>query len=77
LEVISQRTPIKEKIKFFEKKYGSSFDKFEREIKEEVKEKEDFQKWDDYIEWKAYIEKLKDLELKLKEIENAQEVKLY
>lgn len=76
--MISQSTPIKEKIKFFEKKYGSSFNIFEREIKEEVKEeKEDFQKWDDYIEWKAYIEKLKDLELKLKEIENAQEVKLY
>ena len=64
-------------IKFFEKKYGSSFNIFEREIKEEIKEKEDFQKWDDYIEWKAYFEKLKDLELKLKEIENAQEVKLY
>jgi hypothetical protein len=56
--VISQSTPIKEKIKFFEKKYGSSFNIFEREIKEEIKEKEDFQKWDDYIEWKAYIEKI-------------------
>ena len=45
--MISQSTPIKEKIKFFEKKYGSSFNIFEREIKEEIKEKEDFQKWDD------------------------------
>jgi hypothetical protein len=35
---------------------------------------EDFQKWDDYIEWKAYVEKLKDLELALKEIENDQDV---
>ena len=71
--MISQSAPIKEKIIFFQRKYGSKFEIFE----EEIKKKEDFQKWDNYIEWKAFTEKLKDLELKLKEIENAQDIKLY
>ena len=30
-----------------------------------------FEKWDDYIEWRAYIESLKDLESKMKDIEDA------
>jgi len=71
--VISQSAPIKEKIRFFEKKYGVSFNIFEKEVKKE----EDFQRWDDYIEWKAYIEKLRDLELRIKEIENAQDIKVH
>jgi hypothetical protein len=72
LNIISQMVPIKDKIKYFERLYGCDFFAFEIEIQKE----EDFQKWDDYIEWKAYVEKLKDLELTLKEIENAQDVKI-
>ena len=45
-------------------KHHFSFKEYEQDVKEE----EDFQKWDDYIEWKAYSEKLKALELRLKEI---------
>jgi len=46
-------------------------------IKERIRgEKEDFEKWDDYIEWKAYIESLKDLEWKMKDIEDAQDVRI-
>jgi hypothetical protein len=72
LNIISQMVPIKDKIKYFEQKYGCDFFAFEIEIQKE----EDFRKWDDYIEWKAYVEKLKDLELTLKEIENAQDIKI-
>ncbi len=37
---------VKEKIALFEKKYGKTFEEFEKE----VKIKEDFEKWDDYLE---------------------------
>jgi hypothetical protein len=72
LNIISQITPIKEKIKYFEQKYKHSFEAFEIYAKSE----ENFQEWDDYIEWKGYEEKLKDLELKLKEIESATDFKV-
>lgn len=74
LNVISQITLIKEKIKFFENKYKCSFEDFEKKIKET--EKEDFERWDDYIEWKAYVESLKDLEEKLRKIEDARDIKV-
>lgn len=73
LKIISQLTPVKEKIGLFESKYKSPFEQFEKKIKEE---KEDFEKWDDYIEWKAYIETFKDLTTKLKEIEDATDIKV-
>jgi uncharacterized protein YeeX (DUF496 family) len=52
--------------------------------KEEIKgfenilkqEQEDFEKWDDYIEWNAYIESLRDLKSKLKDIEEAKDVRI-
>jgi len=73
LKIISQLTPIREKIKFFEKKYDCSFDEFERKLKEK---EEKFEEWDDYIEWKAYIESLRDLERKLKEIRDAKDIRV-
>ncbi len=73
LKIISQLTLIKEKIRFFEKKYGCSFDEFERKIKEG---KERFEEWDDYIEWKAYFESLKDLEKRLREISDAEDIRI-
>jgi len=73
LNIISQMVPIKEKIRLFEQKYDCDFKTFENRIQTE---EEDFQKWDDYIEWKAYTEKLKDLELTLKEMEDAQDFKI-
>jgi len=66
LNTISQITPLKARIKFFEQKYNHVFEEYNKDKGSD----EDFQKWDDYIEWKAYVEKLKDLELKLIEIEN-------
>jgi hypothetical protein len=51
---------VKEKIALFEKKYGKTFEEFERE----VFEKESFEKWDDYMEWKAYLKTLEDLQRK-------------
>ena len=66
LKFLSEAAPIREKIKFFEKKYGCNFEEFEKKLD---KGKEEFEKWDDYIEWKAYIKSLRELENKLKELE--------
>ncbi|MHA1603977.1 MAG: hypothetical protein ACTSWF_04955, partial [Candidatus Freyarchaeota archaeon] len=65
--------PIGEKIKFFEKKYGCSFEDFEKKIGEG---EERFEVWDDYIEWKAYVESFKDLTAKLEKIENAKDIRI-
>ncbi|MEX2704395.1 MAG: hypothetical protein ACTSUQ_09620 [Candidatus Freyarchaeota archaeon] len=73
LKVISQLVPIGEKIKFFEKKYGCSFEDFEKKIGEG---EERFEVWDDYIEWKAYVESFKDLTAKLEKIENAKDIRI-
>ncbi|RLI78627.1 hypothetical protein DRP07_10895 [Archaeoglobales archaeon] len=73
LKIISQLTPVREKIRFFENKYGCSFEEFERKLKEK---EEKFEEWDDYIEWKAYIESLRDLERKLKEIKDAKDIRV-
>jgi len=73
LKVIAQMAPISGKIKQFEDKYKLNLDKFETSIK---KEDEDFEKWDDLIEWKGYLKALEDLERKLKEIDNAQDVRI-
>jgi len=73
LKAISQIAPIKERIRFFESKYGCTLGEFEATIK---REKEDFERWGDYIEWKAYAESLKDLELKIRDIAHAQDVRI-
>ncbi|OFV66965.1 MAG: hypothetical protein SBU_000258 [Candidatus Syntrophoarchaeum butanivorans] len=73
LKIISQLTPIKEKIKYFENKYGCTLEEFERRIKEG---EEKFDEWDDYIEWKAYVESLRDLERKLREIKDAKDIRI-
>jgi len=73
LKIISQLTPIKEKIKFFEKKYGCSLEDFERSLKEK---EESFEEWDDYIEWRAYVESLRDLERRLREIADAKDIRV-
>jgi len=73
LKIISQLTPAKEKIRLFESKYKCLFEQFENKMKEDT---EDFDKWDDYIEWKADIETIKDLTTKLKEIDDATDIKV-
>jgi len=73
LKAISQIAPLKERIRFFESKYGCTLGEFKDKIK---REKENFEKWDDYIEWKAYIESMKDLESKMRDIEDAQDIRI-
>ena len=73
LKSISHMAPLKEKIRFFEEKYGCTLEEFERELKAE---REDFERWDDYIEWQAYRASLSDLEAKLRAIEDAQDVRI-
>ncbi len=73
LKAISQIAPIKERIRFFESKYGCTLGEFKNKIKQE---KEDFEKWDEYIEWKAYIKSLRDIEAKMRDIEDAKDVRI-
>ena len=71
LKIISQLAPIRERILFFERKYGCSFEDFEKRIKEGS---EDFDMWDDYIEWKSYGESFRDLKAKLEKIKDAKKI---
>ena len=73
LKVISQLAPLKEKIRSLEKKYGCDLQTFEEKIKQLP---EDFERWDDFIEWKAYFESKKELEARLKMIEDAKDVRV-
>jgi hypothetical protein len=74
LEVISQMSSIKSKIEQFESKYGCKFEDFEKKLREE--RDENFEEWDDYIEWRAYVKTLEELKGKLREIENAKDVRI-
>jgi hypothetical protein len=68
--LISPIAPVKERIKSFEfeMKHRCNLDAFEEILKHLP---EDFERWDDFIEWKAYVDSLKDLESRLKKIEDA------
>ena len=68
LKLISQMAPVNERIRSFERKYGCNITAFENKLRQLP---EDFELWDDLIEWKAYSDSLKDLESKLKKIEDA------
>jgi len=59
--------PVKEKINSFERKHGCNLKAFEDRIEHLP---EDFELWDDFIEWKAYADSLRDLESRLKKIED-------
>jgi hypothetical protein len=62
LKSISHMVPLKEKIRFFEEKYGCTLVEFEGQLKAEP---EDFERCNDYLEWQAYRASLRDLEAKL------------
>ncbi len=65
---------IKEKISFFERKYRCNLKEFEKRIKR--LKKENFEMWDDYIEWSGFVKYLHKLEKELKEIRNAENIKI-
>ena len=73
LKIISYIAPLKERIRSFERKYGLGFGSFEDKMKSQP---EDFESWDDFIEWKAYTESLKDLEIKLKNIDDVKDIRI-
>jgi hypothetical protein len=73
LKLISQIAPLKERIRSFERKYGCDLSTFEDKSRQLP---EDFCRWDDFIEWKAYVDSLKDLESKLKKIEDATDIRI-
>ena len=62
---------MKELIRSFERKHASSLEAFEDRSRQLP---EDFERWDDFIEWKAYEDSLKNLESRLKKIEDASEL---
>ncbi len=66
LKLISEISPVKDRIRSFENKHGCNIAAFEARLKQLP---EDFELWDDFIEWKAYEDRLKDLESKLKKDE--------
>ena len=74
LKIISEMASIKSRIRQFETKYKCAFETFEKKVNTANEEK--FEEWDEYIEWKGYFEALKDLELKLKEIEHVKNIRV-
>lgn len=73
LKTLSRLTQIKEKIRLFTQKYHLDFPQFEQLV---MNSEEKFELWDDYIEWKAYEDFQRDLVTKLREIENARDIKI-
>lgn len=73
LELISEIRSVSFALELFEKKYSKKFDEFEKGISGH---KENYEEWDDYIEWKAYQETYKDRVEKLKELDNAEDIKI-
>ncbi len=74
LKIISEMASTKSRIRQFETKYKCAFETFEKNVNTGSEEK--FEEWDEYIEWKGYFEALKDLELKLKEIEHVKNIRV-
>lgn len=74
LSVISRLAPLKERIRYFEKKYGCDLGAFEKRIKPLP---EDLERWDDFIEWKAYTESIKELEALIEMIEDAEDIRVH
>ncbi len=75
LKAISQIAPIKERIKFFEKKYGCTLETFISKINR-VGRPESFEEWDDLIEWRAYKESQRELEALIKRIDDATNIRV-
>lgn len=74
LDIFSELTILKEKVRMFEKKYKCSLKEFEKRIKKS--DKEVFEEWDDYIEWKGYVKRIQELEQKMRAIDNATDFKI-
>lgn len=74
LKIIAELASIKSRIRQFETKYKCEFEIFEHKVNTDTQE--NFEEWDEYIEWKGYFEALKDLELKLKEIEHVKNIRV-
>lgn len=67
LDTYSEMHIAKDKLNYYQKKYGTSFSGFEKKINAE---KESFEHYDDYIEWKAYNHLLQSIEKKMHDIRN-------
>jgi hypothetical protein len=65
METYSEMHQIKEKIAYFEKKYGQNFMNFKKQA---FSKEEDFDIYDDYIEWKGYENKRKEIEQTIKDL---------
>ena len=68
LDYSAQKQAYQEKIKYFEKKYGTNCLTFGQQIEQATTE--NFEAWDDYIEWKAYQQLLSELLTKIDDIKH-------
>ena len=66
-EAYAEKHKTEEKIKFFKKKYNKNLVELQSDMSYK---KEEFEIYDDIIEWKAYENYLKDIELKIKEMQS-------
>jgi len=73
LDIISEIRSVSFAIELFEKKYSKKFNEFEKDISGH---EEKYEEWDDYVEWKAYQETYNDRVEKLKELDNAEDIKI-
>jgi hypothetical protein len=67
LDTLAQMHRYQENVRFFERKYNTSFVSFEKRI--EVAQDESIEQWDDYVEWKADYEFLQLTEQKILDIQ--------
>lgn len=68
LDYLAKLHSLKEKISYYNKKYNTNFEEFEKQIK--TASKEDFEKWDDYIEWKAFNSFYNSYQNQIEEVKN-------
>lgn len=67
LEAMATQHTLNDRLESFQKKYGMSFDAFEKQL---TSREENFEWWDDYMAWKACRKEAADIQNRLKEIEH-------
>ena len=66
MNYLAEKQVFQEKNRFYEAKYSTDFQGFEKKIN--LATEENFEAWDDYIEWQAYQNFLREINHKIEEI---------
>jgi septation ring formation regulator EzrA len=67
MENLSELHKVRESIRIYEKKYGTTLEEFEQQLEEQD---EQFEHFDDYIDWKAAVKWRSVLEERLEELQH-------